>query len=93
MQVKVIAIDDQDRVKLSRKQAMRELGQSPPAAARGPRGQRQWPGRAPSPRVRSPEPVVGKWEFRMTNDECRRNDEARMTKWAMNIRASSFVMH
>jgi polyribonucleotide nucleotidyltransferase len=30
MQVKVIAIDDQDRVKLSRKQAIRELGQTEP---------------------------------------------------------------
>jgi polyribonucleotide nucleotidyltransferase len=29
MQVKVIAIDDQDRVKLSRKQALRELGEQP----------------------------------------------------------------
>jgi polyribonucleotide nucleotidyltransferase len=32
MQVKVIAIDDQDRVKLSRKAAMRELGQTEPVA-------------------------------------------------------------
>ncbi|HEY5312683.1 MAG TPA: polyribonucleotide nucleotidyltransferase [Pirellulales bacterium] len=32
MQVKVIAIDDQDRVKLSRKQALRELGQTEPVA-------------------------------------------------------------
>jgi hypothetical protein len=29
MPVKVIAIDDQDRVKLSRKVALRELGQTP----------------------------------------------------------------
>jgi polyribonucleotide nucleotidyltransferase len=29
IQVKVIAVDDQDRVKLSRKQALRELGQAP----------------------------------------------------------------
>jgi predicted RNA-binding protein with RPS1 domain len=29
MQVKVIAIDDQDRVKLSRKQALRELAAKP----------------------------------------------------------------
>lgn len=32
IQVKVIAVDDQDRVKLSRKQAMRELGQAPAGA-------------------------------------------------------------
>ncbi len=32
IQVKVIAVDDQDRVKLSRKQAMRDLGLSPPPA-------------------------------------------------------------
>ena len=36
IQVKVIAVDDQDRVKLSRKQAMRELGQSPAAGQGGP---------------------------------------------------------
>ena len=33
MQVKVIAIDDQDRVKLSRKAAMREHGRQPTATA------------------------------------------------------------
>ena len=31
MKVKVIAIDDQDRVKLSRKQAMREMNEAAPA--------------------------------------------------------------
>ena len=34
MQVKVIAIDEQDRVKLSRKQAMRELAEKEKAEAR-----------------------------------------------------------
>jgi polyribonucleotide nucleotidyltransferase len=38
IQVKVIAVDDQDRVKLSRKQALRELGQSPAAGQGGPGG-------------------------------------------------------
>jgi polyribonucleotide nucleotidyltransferase len=38
IQVKVIAVDDQDRVKLSRKQAMRELGQSPAPAPGGQGG-------------------------------------------------------
>ena len=52
MQVKVIAIDDQDRVKLSRKAALRELGladgRAPPATApERPRAQR------PRPRRRS----------------------------------------
>jgi polyribonucleotide nucleotidyltransferase len=35
IQVKVIAVDDQDRVKLSRKQAMRELGGGGPPAGNG----------------------------------------------------------
>jgi polyribonucleotide nucleotidyltransferase len=35
IQVKVVSIDDQDRVKLSRKQAMRELGLAPAPAANG----------------------------------------------------------
>jgi polyribonucleotide nucleotidyltransferase len=38
IQVKVIAVDDQDRVKLSRKQALRELGQSPAGGPGGPGG-------------------------------------------------------
>src|SRR6185369_10143765 len=38
MQVKVIAIDDQDRVKLSRKVLLREAAGLPPEEPRGPRG-------------------------------------------------------
>ncbi|HEY2881327.1 MAG TPA: polyribonucleotide nucleotidyltransferase [Pirellulales bacterium] len=38
IQVKVIAVDDQDRVKLSRKQAMRELGLAPTPPAGGDGG-------------------------------------------------------
>jgi polyribonucleotide nucleotidyltransferase len=38
IQVKVIAVDDQDRVKLSRKQALRELGQSPAGGQGGSGG-------------------------------------------------------
>ena len=48
IQVKVISIDDQDRVKLSRKQALRELGQAPAPAngnGDGPGGGRDREGR------------------------------------------------
>jgi len=40
MKVKVIAIDEQDRVKLSRRQAMAETGERPPRRASGDSGER-----------------------------------------------------
>ena len=53
MLVKVIAIDDQDRVKLSRKAALAERGEPDPYAAEPPR-RRSSPGRRPRPRRPSP---------------------------------------
>ena len=54
MLVKVIAVDDQDRVKLSRKAALAERGQpdeyakAHPAVASGPRGDRRGPAALPA---------------------------------------------
>ncbi len=47
IQVKVIAIDDQDRVKLSRKVLIREAAGLPPQEAREPRGGDRGPDRGP----------------------------------------------
>ena len=72
IQVKVIAVDDQDRVKLSRKQAMRELGQArrPRQGAKGATAMAR-----KGTIIAGPKPGAGSGQMGISNDEWRMSKE------------------